>query len=234
MEKRIQIGLVGDFSEKIHTHIALNDAIEHCKPHLGFRLEATWIPTNAINGNFLAQHRYNGFWIAPGSPYANDDGVFELIRYARENDFPLLGTCGGFQYMVVEYAKNVLGFSDAGHEESQPDAKQLIISKLACSLKGQQEKITITDRHSWLFDVLKKDSFTGSFYCGYGVNSAFTRLIDQYPFVFTAFSPDNEPRAFELKAHRFFAGTLFQPPLDSSPENPNSLLISFFKKCAHD
>jgi CTP synthase (UTP-ammonia lyase) len=50
--------------------------------------------------------------------------------------------------------------------------------------------------------------------------------------MFTAFSASGEPRAFELRAHRFYNGTLFQPALDSTPENPNPLLVSFFNKCA--
>jgi CTP synthase (UTP-ammonia lyase) len=233
MVKRIQIGLVGDFDEKIYTHVALNEAIEHCRPHLHFTLETPWIPTEEVTENFLSDHNFEGFWIVPGSPYKNDAGVYKLIRWARENNFPLYGMCGGFQYMVVEYAKNVLGFSDAGHEESDPHVQRLVISKLACSLKGKQEDVLITDKHSWLYDVLKTDRITASYYCSYGVNPKYTHLLDQYPFVFTAFSEDEQPRGFELKAHRFYAATLFQPPLDSTADKPNPLLISFFNKCSH-
>src|SRR5215204_1470823 len=98
MEKRIQIGLVGDFSEKIYTHVALNEAVEHCSSKLHFKLETTWLPTESITDNFLADHRFEGFWITPGSPYKNDEGVYKLIQWSRENNFPIRGTCGGFQY----------------------------------------------------------------------------------------------------------------------------------------
>src|SRR5688572_6859292 len=87
MEKRIQIGLVGDFSEKIHTLVALNNAIEHCKPKLHFKLEAIWVPTTSITPDFLVQHNFEGFYIVPGSPYKNDHGVYELIKWSRENNF---------------------------------------------------------------------------------------------------------------------------------------------------
>lgn len=232
MEKRIQIGLVGDFSEKIYTHVALNNAIEHCKPQLKFTLETTWIPTETITDNFLAQHTFEGFWITPGSPYKNDEGVYKLIQWSRENDFPLFGTCGGFQYILVEYARNVLGFKTAGHEETEPHAEQLVISKLSCSLKGVFEEITITDKQSWLYRVLKTDKITGQFNCSYGVNPTYQNVLNQYPMVFTAFSISGEPRALELKAHRFFNGTLFQPPLDSKPDKPSPLMLSFFNTCA--
>jgi CTP synthase (UTP-ammonia lyase) len=232
MKKRIQIGLVGDFSEKIHTLVALNNAITHAAPFLPFSLDARWIPTATIDDTFLVHHDFDGFWVVPGSPYTNDDGVYKLITFCRKNNFPLLGTCGGFQYMVVEYARNVLGFAKASHEESDPDGADLVISKLSCSLKGKQEIVLITDYQSWMYEVLKQKEITGSFYCSYGVNPTYTKTINQYPFTFTAFSSEGDPRAFELKTHRFFNGTLFQPPLDSTSEHPNPLLVSFFEKCA--
>ena len=63
---------------------------------------------------------YDGIWIAPGSPYKNDAGVYEVIRMAREENIPIIGSCGGFQYMIIEYARNVLNIKDAGHAESEP------------------------------------------------------------------------------------------------------------------
>ena len=234
MEKRIQIGLVGDFNTKIHNIVAVKNSIEHCRPKLHFKVEDVWIETPEINDNLLAMHNFRGFLIVPGSPYKNDDGVYKLIRWARENNFPLLGTCGGFQYMLVEYARNVLKFSQAGHEETEPANQHLVISKLACSLKGATEEVHITDRQSWLFHVLNKKTFTGHFNCNYGVNPKFTSLLNQYPLTFTAVSVDGEPRAFELKAHRFYAGTLFQPALDSTAANPNPLMIDFLLRCSHD
>lgn len=81
MEKCIQIGLVGDFNEKMYTHVALNHAITHSRSQLNFSLEAPWIPTEILDDNFLAEQRFEGFWIAPGSPYKNDEGVYKLIRW---------------------------------------------------------------------------------------------------------------------------------------------------------
>lgn len=57
-----------------------------------------------------------------GSPYADDAAAYEAVRWARERDVPFLGTCGGLQYAVIEYFRNVLGVSDASHAESADDA----------------------------------------------------------------------------------------------------------------
>jgi CTP synthase (UTP-ammonia lyase) len=228
--KRIKIALVGDFNEKIHTHRALNESINHCRPQLDFVLEAEWISTDQLSKITSSAHEYNGMWITPGSPYKNENGVFEVISHARKRDIPIMGSCGGFQYMILEYAKNVLGVRDAGHEESD-SSESLIISRLSCSLKDKEEEVNIPDKESWLFHVLKTNNIVGTYYCSYGVNPQFQNKLDQFPLVFTGFSPMGEPRAFELKGHRFFKGTLFQPSLVSSFEQPNPLIVSFFKMC---
>jgi len=226
---RVSVAIIGDFKEQKHTHVALNDAVKHAALHLPFELFTQWISTADIDTRIIAKN-FQALWIAPGSPYTNDQAVYNLIQWARENDFPILGTCGGFQYMVVEYAKNVIGIAHADHEESTPDAADLVIAKLSCSLKGQQEQVMVLDRSTWLYQVLGKEEFTGFFNCNYGVNPAYQKQIDQYPFVFTAFSTNGEVRALELKGHRFFKGTLFQPPLESTEVVPNLLLMDFFKQ----
>ena len=54
---------------------------------------------------------------------------------------PLVGTCGGFQHVVVEFARNVLGVPDADHAETSPDADRLVVTPLACSLVGQRQTV---------------------------------------------------------------------------------------------
>jgi len=52
---------------------------------------------------------FDGIWLVPGSPYADDGAAYDAVTWARENNVPFLGTCGGLQYPVVEYFRNVLG-----------------------------------------------------------------------------------------------------------------------------
>ena len=62
------------------------------------------------------------------------EGALRVIRFARENDRPFLGTCGGCQHAVLEFARNVLHISAAGHKESDPATSEPVITNLACSL----------------------------------------------------------------------------------------------------
>lgn len=232
--KRISLGIVGDFNEKMHTLVALNQAIDHCRKFLGFAVDATWCPTTVQPDIYFKENKFQGLWIAPGSPYQNDANVFETIRIARTTNFPLLGSCGGFQYMVLEYARNVLGFTDAEHAESEPGGSHPFISLLECSLKGSEELVIISDNDSWLYRTLRSEKISGHFYCSYGVAREVQEKLNKYPFVFTAFSPHGEARAVELKGHRFFNGTLFQPSLDSTEQKANPLILDFFVTCAQD
>jgi CTP synthase (UTP-ammonia lyase) len=75
----------------------------------------------------------DGLMISPGSPCLSMDGALATIRYARENGIPLLGTCAGFQHILVEYARHVLGITGAAHAGVNPDAAELICIPLTCS-----------------------------------------------------------------------------------------------------
>lgn len=226
--KQTLIGIIGDYRETKHTHRALQECIRHCQPHVE-NVAFEWLPTGQLHKVLL--NSYDGYWIAPGSPYADDDAVYTTIRRLRERDHIVLGTCGGFQYMLVEYVRNVLSIPEAEHAESDPQADVQVIEKLECSLKGSREDVVIEDENSWLHRVMGAKRFEAGYNCAYGLSTAWQQKLNQDPLVFTAFSPDGAARAFELRDRTFYNGTLFQPPLSSSPEKPNPLILDFIRMC---
>lgn len=229
--KRTLIGIIGDYKESKHTHRALDACVEHCLPHFN-KVAFEWLPTNRLSTVIV--NAYDGYWIAPGSPYYNDAAVYKMIRTLRENDHIVLGTCGGFQYMLVEYARNVLNISGAGHEESEPEAEDLIIEKLECSLKASREDVHIRDKNSWLAHVHQAESFNAGYNCAFGLSAVAQKKMDSHPLAFTAFSESGQARAFELKDRLFYRGTLFQPPLTSTVEEPNPLIMDFIRVCVKE
>src|SRR6516162_8268284 len=117
MAREIRVALVGDFDPSVVAHQAIPKALELAGAHHGVRVEGTWIHTSSIS---RAEDRLSGFdgvWCVPASPYANTMGAIDAIRYARQQPRPFLGTCGGFQHALLEYAHNVLGMTDAEHAE---------------------------------------------------------------------------------------------------------------------
>jgi CTP synthase (UTP-ammonia lyase) len=226
--KQTLIGIIGDYKEGKHTHRALQECIRHCQPHVG-NVSFEWLPTSQLHKVIL--NSYDGYWIAPGSPYADDEAVYTTIRRLRERDHIVLGTCAGFQYMLIEYVRNVLNIPEATHEESEPHADVHVIEKLACSLKASREDVIVEDENSWLYRVMGAKQFEAGYNCTYGLSTAWQQKLSQAPLAFTGFSPDGMARAFELRNRTFFRGTLFQPPLTSSPEKPSPLILDFIRAC---
>lgn len=110
-----RIGIVGDLNPTYPSH----REIQAARDLLGPDLAMEWVPTDGggVADILSGVTAYDGLWIAPGSPYADDDAVLEVIRHARERALPLLGTCGGLQYAVLEFLRNAVG-GPATHAET--------------------------------------------------------------------------------------------------------------------
>lgn len=225
-----RIAILGDFNPIYQTHHALNESIFQVNNHLGRFVQCDWISTDVFDTKVVfGKGLYSSLWIAPGSPYKDFNNVLDVIRYARMNNIPTLGNCGGFQHMVIEFARNVCGIADADHEETTTDAADLVIYKLACSLAGLEENLTITDKQSILYSILNKDNLTARYFCSYGLNAKYRDVLEKNGLTFTTRSDEGAVRSFELKSHPFFVGTLFQPALVSSEHEPNPILVEFFR-----
>ncbi len=230
-KSRSRIAILGDFNPVYHTHLALNDSILQVCNHLGTFLQCDWISTDVFDTKVVFEKGlYSSLWIAPGSPYKDFENVLNAIRYTRTNNIPTLGNCGGFQHMVIEFARNVCGIAQADHEETNADSSDLVIHKLACSLAGLEENLTIIDRKSIIYSILEKQKFPARYFCSYGLNEKYYQVLQQNGLIFTTRSDEGAIRSFELKSHPFFVGTLFQPALVSSDDEPNPVLVEFFKR----
>src|SRR6476661_380121 len=93
--------------------------------------------------------------------------TYDAVKWARERDVPFLGTCGGLQYAVVEYFRNVLGHASASHAESDGVDDTNVVRALACSLDGEERVVRplAGTRFSRLVD---DEPFVGMHYCNYG------------------------------------------------------------------
>jgi CTP synthase (UTP-ammonia lyase) len=226
----IKLGIMGDFVASNATHIANNEAFDHAAKQFGKSFQYEWVDTERIEPEFETIIRsYHGFLIAPGSPYKSMSGVLNIIEYARTHEIPTLGTCGGFQHMIIEFARNVLGIQDADHAESNPYASRLVINPLTCSLKGQPLEIEILDKDSLVYSIFNTNTISENYYCNFGLNPAYQEQIHKAGFNMVASDVHKEARIMELKDHPFFVATLFVPQVNSSYEKPHPLTIALLK-----
>src|ERR1700720_2484856 len=132
MHSVIRIALVGDFNQEQKAHQAIPKALVAASEG---PVESVWVPTDSVGkGEPLAG--FDGIWCVPGLPHRNTDGALTAIRHARISHVPFLGTSAGFQYVLIEYARNALGFGGADHQKSSPNAAMPLISPLGCALAG--------------------------------------------------------------------------------------------------
>jgi CTP synthase (UTP-ammonia lyase) len=139
---------------------------------------------------------------------------------------PLLGTCGGFQHIILEYARHVLGFLDATHAEYNPYASSLFISRLACSLVGRALVISLQP-DSLVARTYGATSVTEQYYCNFGVNPDHSATLASGDLAIVGSDAEGEVRVVELRSHPFFVGTLFVPQLRSQVESPHPLVLGF-------
>jgi len=92
MKQSLKIGIIGDFNPDYPSHIATSEAINHTGNVLGISVDVQWVPTVEIEKQPVLLENFYGLWCSPGSPYQSMAGALEGIRFARELDYPFLGT----------------------------------------------------------------------------------------------------------------------------------------------
>jgi CTP synthase (UTP-ammonia lyase) len=122
----------------------------------------------------------------------------------------------------------VLGLTDADHEESSPAAPVKLISKLSCSLVGQDHQVRIVPG-TLAHGTYERDQVTEPFACNYGVNEAFSAQLQSKDLRFSGFGDDGTVRMAELPGHPFFISTLFVPQSNSQPGRPHPLIVAYLK-----
>ncbi|MES2819422.1 MAG: CTP synthase [Pseudomonadota bacterium] len=205
----LRIGLIGDYDASVIAHQAIPIALQLAAAALGQALQAQWLPTDAIGkGDDLAG--FEGLWAAPATPYRDMDGALRAIRYAREQGVPFIGTCGGFQHALIEYARNRLGWADAEHAETAPEGARLVIAPLVCALVEVQGQVRFVPGSRLALAYAAEQAEEG-YHCRFGLNPAFTQALAVGPLHISAVDGFGDARALELDGHPFFVGTLFQP-----------------------
>src|SRR6185295_13917385 len=168
-----RIGIIGDFNPGNPTHTATDLGLQHAADSLGQRIDFLWLPTNEAHD----YGKFQGLFCSPGSPYKSLEGALTGIRYARENGTPFIGTCGGFQHMILEYARNVMGFTEASHAESDPYASCLFITPLSCSLVGKTMEVTLMPE-TLAARACQSGQSTEAFYCNFGLNPDYQEKLE--------------------------------------------------------
>lgn len=217
----IKIGLIGDYSPEVTAHAAIPKALGLAAKEIKRRINVIWLGTENIAENIGELSEFDALWCVPASPYKDMDGALAAIKYARESEIPFLGTCGGFQHALIEYARNVLNLREADHTESNPQTEVPIIAPLACSLI-EADGIIELEENSRISRIYGCREIYEQYHCSYGFNSQYKSILEQSEMEITGADENGDPRVLELKSHPFFIATLFQPERSSLSGSPTA------------
>ena len=230
MRTSVMIGLIGDYNESVPAHQAIPIALQRAAEIFDIAVGFEWVSTEEVT-SITRVSRFDGLWCVPASPYRSMDGALLAIRHAREGAVPFLGTCGGFQHTVIEYARNVLGWADAEHAETAPDSLCAVISPLECALVETTGLVRLFPG-SRIAAAYGVEETTEGYRCRYGLNPEFRADLVAGPLRAVADDGAGEVRAVELDGHPFFVATLFQPERAALKGEAAPLVGAFVRACA--
>ena len=211
------LALLGDHRGH-RSHLEL-DALRPMLADVG--AETEWVPTDSE----FDVTAYDGVWLVPGSPYADDAAVLSALTVVRERGIPFLGTCGGMQYAVLEYAASVLG-ERATHAESDGESADNVVTALACSLNGEERLVTPvpgTRFASWV-----AEPFVGMHFCSYAPTAEAVARLEAAGVVVGATAPDAGAEVLEFPDHPFYVTSMFQPHVGALAGAPVHPLVTAF------
>ena len=232
--KPVRIGLIGKYIELHDAYLSVVESIKHAGFDHGANVEIDWIQAEEVEG-LLAQGRLSdldGIVIPGGFGIRGVEGKIAAAGFARENNLPCLGLCLGMQVMTIEYARHVLGMSDAHSTEFDPTTKHPVID-----IMNDQRDITDkggTMRLGAYYAVLQPGSQVAQAYGEavvserhrhrYEFNSQYRTRFEASGFVCSGTSPDKRLVEFiELADHPFWVGTQAHPEFKSRPDRPHPL-----------
>ena len=220
----MKVGLIGDYKESVTAHQAIPTALELAAGQIDTPVEFEWLHSNELQQSQLLD--YAALWCVPASPYENTEHVLQAIKFARQENVPFLGTCGGYQHAALEYARHELGYIEAENAEINPQAAMPLISGLVCKLYDEEGSIQLTQK-SQIAEIYGASKISEEYFCGYGVNRDYLTIFEGTDLFVSGFDDDGDPRSLEITTHKFFIGTAFQPERSALKGSAHPLICAF-------
>jgi CTP synthase len=236
--QQVSIGLVGKYVEYEDSYKSLKEALLHGGMAHDAKVDIHWIESDRLKWPEAIEEleKFDGILVPGGFGRRGVEGMLHAIRYARECKVPYFGICLGMQTMVIEFARDVCGMSQANSTEFDPATPDRVIYKLR-ELKGIDE-LGGTMRLGAYPCLLADNSFARAAYGKreiserhrhrYEFNREYEDILKKHGLRLTGETPDGVyVEICELADHPWFLGCQFHPEFKSKPHEPHPLFRSF-------
>ena len=255
-KKEVCVCVAGKYANSNDCYKSLFEAIHHAGYANNVRIKLKWLDSRKINDkNVKEQIKGADCVIVPGGFGVDGvEGKIAVIKYARENNLPLLGICLGMQLSVIEFMRNVVGVKKATSMEFDEKIKEPVVCLMTgwqcvdgkiekrtkntplggtMRLGGYVSKIEPKTLASKVYDTKE---ITERHRHRYEINEKYIDIIEKHGGKFSAFAKVSGkntalrvPEMFEIPSHKFFLTCQFHPELISKPFDCHPLFEELVK-----
>ena len=238
----VNIGLVGKYDLQ-DAYKSILESLAHAGTYNDHKVHTHFINSEQITPENVAEKLsgLDGVVVCPGFGQRGIEGKITSIQYTREHDIPTFGICLGMQMMVIEFARNVLGYADANSREMDVKTPHNVID-----IMEEQKNITNmggTMRLGAYECQIKEGSRTWEAYNHqdsvrerhrhrYEFNNNYKQEYEEKGMKCVGTNPEsNLVEIVEIPTLKWFIGTQFHPEYSSTVLKPHPLFMSFVKAC---
>ncbi|MBR6597552.1 MAG: CTP synthase [Paludibacteraceae bacterium] len=237
-KKTIKIALVGKYVELPDAYKSISESFVHAGAANEVKVDLQYIQSENVDESNVAEKLagMSGILVAPGFGGRGIEGKITAVKYARENNIPFFGICLGMQCAVIEFARDVLGYTDANSAEMDTKTPHKVVD-----LMESQKNIT------GMGGTMRLGAYPCEIKPGtlaervYGTTHISERHRHRYEFnndylaeyeangmIASGMNPDNHlVEIVEIPSHRFFIAGQFHPELQSTVLKPHKLFTAF-------
>jgi len=236
--EELPIGIVGKYVELEDAYKSINEALYQSCVYHHRKLRKVFISSEGLTDDNIAERLQGlaGVVVCPGFGNRGIEGKFVALKYCRQNDIPTFGICLGMQCMVIEFARNVLGYADANSTEMDSQTRHNVIDLMedqksitnyggtmrlggyACLLRPGSRaaeaygKLDVIERHRHRFEF----------------NSDYRRQYEEHGMQCVGENPETHlVEVVEIPGKRWYIGTQYHPEYQSTVLHPSPLFMSF-------
>ena len=235
----VNIGLVGKYDLQ-DAYKSIRESLSHAGTYNDRKVNISFINSEHITEDNVAEKLagQDGIVICPGFGQRGIEGKIVAAHYTRTHDIPTFGICLGMQMIVIEFARNVLGYADANSREMDEKTPHNVID-----IMEEQKNITnmggtmrlgayecVLRQGSRVFDIYKKEHIQERHRHRYEFNNDFQKEYEKAGMMCVGRNPESDlVEIVEIPGLKWYIGTQFHPEYQSTVLHPHPLFVDFVK-----
>lgn len=238
----VNIGLVGKYDLQ-DAYKSIRESLSHAGTYNDRKVNITFINSEYLTEENVAEKLkgQDGIMICPGFGQRGIEGKIVAAHYCRMHNIPTFGICLGMQMMVIEFARNVLGYADANSREMDEKTPHNVID-----IMEEQKNITnmggtmrlgayecVLKQGSRVFNIYNKEHIQERHRHRYEFNNDFQKEFERAGMQCVGRNPESDlVEIVEIPGMKWYIGTQFHPEYQSTVLHPHPLFVDFIKTVA--